>query len=160
MTLLDLFMIAAFLIAIIGLGWLLYVALRTRLGQETPYPFDDANFVHVGLTPAQVERLCGDPDFALLRKCPSHRNATVDAEYFALTRDEFAAFFQAVNQRTKVLIEEAAQARRKVLRGDEMFFSQLLIGLSEIYIQLVGNPEPVRIALSDGLRLDGKPGAA
>ncbi|MGE0294726.1 MAG: hypothetical protein AB7P97_20435 [Hyphomonadaceae bacterium] len=119
--------------AFFGILW--YCATRANrdpvLRQQ--YPFDDPNFIHVGINPAQAQALKPlEAELRFLQWLPRHDNPAVDAVFYAMTREEFISFFGTLSKHARILIADAAKKQEAFLRGDAFTLYDMLIGLTEV----------------------------
>lgn len=130
----------------------LWILMRYARRDAKPYPFNDPNFIHVGLTPRQLEALtplAGELRF--MQWIPQHENRSIDATFYAMTREEFISFFGVVFEHTRRLIAlagaKAVAGKETVLTGDAFTLFHLVHGLTEIRKGIDPSPLAADLAL-------------
>ena len=122
--------LAFMLLALIVCGvWIIIGIIGARTAD--PYPFDDPDFVHVGMTPALQNIVLKIPTVNL-SVLPFNRSVTHDETYYAMTREQFLKFHAEVMKFTREKIADAAHKQEAFLRGDAMILSEFVIGLAPI----------------------------
>lgn len=124
--------VAAFVALAIGafFGMIWFLTLRDK---RQDYPFENPDFIHVGITPRQAEAL--KPlalDLRFMTWIPRHENKSIDATFYAMTREQFMTFFDTVYRHTKIKIATAAKRQESYLKGDTFTLYDMLVGMTEI----------------------------
>jgi hypothetical protein len=130
-----------------GALWFFMRRAKSDPTMPQPYPFDDPNFIHVGLTPRQLAALSPiGMELRFMQWIPHHENQAVDATYYAMSREEFITFYGVVMKHTRNLMAKAAREaminKAVILEGDAYTLSELLIGLTQIRQRIAPVPLP------------------
>ena len=117
---------------IVGIA-ILYWRLKDR-SEMLPYPFDNPDFIHVGINLRQTEALKPlATELRFLGLLPQHKNDdNDDITFFAMNRGEFIYFFGLVSRHMSELVATAARNQEAFLKGDTFILYDMLVGLSQI----------------------------
>lgn len=119
-------------------GTILFLVWKARRDPlQSRYPFDDPNFIHIGLTPRQLDALKPIAlELRFMEWIPRHVNPAVDATYYAMSREEFVSFFGTVTKYARTLIADAANKQEAFLRGDAFTLYHLIVDMTPVRQQV------------------------